>query len=72
MPVAVLAFGLTRRAVVMQVLPSWLLTFIGAAVVAFADRRLSDSWLVILEITGQAPGLSAEEMERYYTIPMVS
>src|SRR5262249_53480466 len=25
---------------------------------------------VILEITAQAPGLSAEEMERYYTIPM--
>jgi len=25
---------------------------------------------VILEITAQAPGMSAEEMERYYTIPM--
>ncbi len=25
---------------------------------------------MILEITAQAPGLSAEEMERYYTIPM--
>src|SRR5262249_27152456 len=25
---------------------------------------------VILEITAQAPGLSAEEMERYYTIPL--
>src|SRR5499427_6215481 len=25
---------------------------------------------VILEITAQAPGQSAEEMERYYTIPM--
>ena len=25
---------------------------------------------VILEITAQAPGLSAEEMEKYYTIPM--
>src|SRR5262249_60228729 len=25
---------------------------------------------VILEITAQAAGLSAEEMERYYTIPM--
>src|SRR5271169_4035139 len=25
---------------------------------------------VILEITAQAPGLSAEEMERYYTIPI--
>ena len=25
---------------------------------------------VILEITAQAPGLSAEEMERYYTLPM--
>ena len=25
---------------------------------------------VILEITAQAPGLSAEEMERYYTVPM--
>ena len=25
---------------------------------------------MILEITAQAPGLSAEEMEKYYTIPM--
>ena len=25
---------------------------------------------MILEITAQAPGLSAEEMERYYTLPM--
>ncbi|MGH6845480.1 MAG: efflux RND transporter permease subunit [Methylocella sp.] len=25
---------------------------------------------VILEITAQAPGLSAEEMEKYYTIPI--
>jgi cobalt-zinc-cadmium resistance protein CzcA len=25
---------------------------------------------MILEVTAQAPGLSAEEMERYYAIPM--
>jgi len=60
---------LSRRAVVIFAL----LMFAGAGVFAF--RRLNiesypNPTPVILEITAQAPGLSAEEMERYYTIPM--
>ena len=34
------------------------------------SRPIPNPTPVILEITAQAPGLSAEEMERYYTIPM--
>ncbi|MBV8605498.1 MAG: efflux RND transporter permease subunit [Pelomonas sp.] len=64
-----LAFGLTRRTIVLL----GLLVFIGAGV--FALMRLNveaypNPAPVILEITAQAPGMSAEEMERYYTIPM--
>jgi cobalt-zinc-cadmium resistance protein CzcA len=33
-------------------------------------ETLSGTAPVILEITAQAAGLSAEEMERYYTIPL--
>jgi heavy metal efflux system protein len=65
----ILAFGLTRRAIILL----GLLVFILAGVVAFAKLNIEaypNPAPVILEITAQAPGLSAEEMERYYTIPM--
>ena len=65
----ILAFGLTRRAIVLLSL----LVFIGGGLIAFTKLNIEaypDPAPVILEITAQAPGLSAEEMERYYTIPM--
>ena len=65
----ILAFGLTRRAIVLL----GLLVFIGAGLVAFTRLNIEaypNPAPVILEITAQAAGLSAEEMERYYTIPM--
>ena len=65
----ILAFGLTRRAVILL----GLLVFIGAGLVAFTKLNIEaypNPAPVILEITAQAAGLSAEEMERYYTIPM--
>ncbi len=64
-----LAFGLTRRAIIVL----GLLVFIGAGLAAFAKLNIEaypNPAPVILEITAQAPGLSAEEMERYYTVPM--
>ena len=66
---AILAFGLTRRAVILL----GLLVFIASGVVAFTKLNIEaypNPAPVILEITAQAAGLSAEEMERYYTIPM--
>jgi heavy metal efflux system protein len=66
---SILAFGLTRRAIVLLALAVFLCTGV------FAFLRLNieaypNPAPVILEITAQAPGLSAEEMERYYTTPM--
>ena len=64
-----LAFGLTRRPIILLCL----LVFIGGGVIAFSKLNIEaypNPAPVILEITAQAPGLSAEEMERYYTIPM--
>jgi cobalt-zinc-cadmium resistance protein CzcA len=49
-----------------------LLLFAGAGFVAFKLLNIEaypNPTPVILEITAQAPGLSAEEMERYYTLP---
>jgi cobalt-zinc-cadmium resistance protein CzcA len=66
---SILAFGLARRAIVLLSL----LVFIAAGLVAFAKLNIEaypNPAPVILEITAQAAGLSAEEMERYYTIPM--
>jgi cobalt-zinc-cadmium resistance protein CzcA len=66
---AILAFGLTRRTIVML----GLLVFIATGVIAFLKLNIEaypNPAPVILEITAQAPGLSAEEMERYFTIPM--
>lgn len=50
-----------------------LLAFCGLGILAFSRLNIEaypNPAPVILEITAQAAGLSAEEMERYYTIPM--
>ena len=65
----ILAFGLIRRPIVLL----GLLVFFCAGLIAFSKLNIEaypDPAPVILEITAQAGGLSAEEMERYYTIPM--
>jgi heavy metal efflux system protein len=65
----ILAFGLTRRPIILLAL----FVFCGAGVFAFTRLNIEaypNPAPVILEITAQAAGLSAEEMERYYTIPM--
>ena len=64
-----LTFGLTKRPLVLL----GLLIFLGAGLFAFSKLNIEaypNPAPVILEITAQAPGLSAEEMERYYTIPI--
>jgi cobalt-zinc-cadmium resistance protein CzcA len=66
---SVLAFGLTRRAIVVL----GFVCFLGGGIAAFLKLNIEaypDPAPVILEITAQAAGLSAEEMEKYYTIPM--
>ena len=65
---SLLAFCLSRRPIVVL----GLLLFAGAGLVAFKMLNIEaypNPTPVILEITAQAPGLSAEEMERYYTRP---
>ena len=65
----ILTFCLSRRPIVLiglgLLLCSGLVAFYKINVEAYPNPAP-----VILEITAQAPGLSAEEMERYYTIPM--
>jgi len=66
---SVIAFCLSRRAIVLFAL----LAFAAAGLFAFEKLNIEaypNPTPVILEITAQAPGLSAEEMERYYTIPI--
>jgi heavy metal efflux system protein len=66
---SIVAFCLSRRAIVI----GGLLLFVIAGFIAFKMLNIEaypNPTPVILEITAQAPGLSAEEMERYYTIPM--
>ena len=66
---SLLTFGLTKRPLVLL----GLLIFLGAGLFAFSKLNIEaypNPAPVILEITAQAPGLSAEEMERYYTIPL--
>ncbi len=66
---ALISTALLRRPIVLLAL----LAFFGAGLAAFARLNIEaypNPAPVILEITAQAPGLSAEEMERYYTIPM--
>jgi cobalt-zinc-cadmium resistance protein CzcA len=65
----VLAFVLTRRPIILMCL----LVFIGGGLFAYSKLNIEaypNPAPVILAITAQAAGASAEEMERYYTIPM--
>ncbi len=65
----VLQFGLTRRPIILLAL----LVFVGGGLIAFTKLNIEaypNPAPVILEITAQSAGLSAEEMERYYTVPM--
>ena len=65
----ILTFGLTRRPIVLL----GIFVFLCAGLIAFTRLNIEaypNPAPVILEITAQAPGLSAEEMERYYTVPM--
>jgi cobalt-zinc-cadmium resistance protein CzcA len=65
----ILTFGLTRQPLILLCL----LVFVAGGLVAFSRLNIEaypNPAPVILEITAQAPGLSAEEIERYYTIPM--
>jgi cobalt-zinc-cadmium resistance protein CzcA len=66
---SLLVFGLTRSAIIVL----GVLVFCAAGIVAFTKLNIEaypNPAPVILEITAQAAGLSAEEMEKYYTIPM--
>lgn len=66
---AILTFALARRPIVIL----GFLILIAGGLFAFARLNIEaypNPAPVILEITAQAPGLSAEEMERSYTIPM--
>jgi cobalt-zinc-cadmium resistance protein CzcA len=66
---SILAFGLTRRPIIIL----FLAVFLGAGFFAVSQLNVEaypNPAPVILEITAQAPGLSAEEMEKYYTTPM--
>jgi heavy metal efflux system protein len=65
---SLIAFCLSRRPIVVVAL----ILFAGAGIIAFKMLNIEaypNPTPVILEITAQAPGLSAEEMERYYTRP---
>lgn len=66
---ALTAFALTRRPIILL----GLLAFVAAGIFAYIRLNIEaypNPAPVILEITAQAPGLSAEEMERLYTRPM--
>jgi len=66
---SLLVFGLTRSAIIVL----GVLVFCAAGLVAFTKLNIEaypNPAPVILEVTAQAAGLSAEEMEKYYTIPM--
>ena len=66
---SLLAFALSRRAIIMLSL----MVFSVAGLFAYSKLNIEaypNPAPVILEITAQAAGLSAEEMEKYYTIPM--
>lgn len=63
---SLITFALTRRPIVMI----GLFIFVAAGLMAFAKLNIEaypNPAPVILEITVQSPGLSAEDMERYYT-----
>src|ERR1700675_1723130 len=65
---AILGFALSRRAIILL----GLIVFIGGGLIAYSKLNIEaypNPAPVILEITAQAAGLSAEEMEKYYTTP---
>lgn len=65
----ILTFALSRRPIIIL----GLMVLIGGGLMAFSKLNIEaypNPAPVILEVTAQAPGQSAEEMERYYTIPM--
>src|SRR5262245_6617774 len=64
-----IAFSLTRRAIVLL----GLFVFVGIGLFAFSRLNIEaypNPAPVILEIAAQSSGLSAEEMERYFSIPI--
>ena len=64
-----ISFALSRRPIILLCL----LVFIGLGVATYFKLNIEaypNPAPVILEITAQSAGLSAEEMERYYTRPM--
>src|SRR5437588_1378304 len=64
-----LTFALTRRPIILL----GLVVLLAGGLWAFSKINIEaypNPAPVILEITAQSPGLSAEEMERYYTIPI--
>ena len=66
---SILEFGLTRRAIIVL----GVIVFAASGLLAFSKLNIEaypNPAPVILEITAQGAGLSAEEMEKYYTIPM--
>jgi heavy metal efflux system protein len=66
---SLISFCLSRRPIVLM----GLFLFAAAGFISFKLLNIEaypNPTPVILEITAQAPGLSAEEMERYYTRPM--
>ena len=66
---AIISFALNRRPIIILCL----LVFFGAGILAYFKLNIEaypNPAPVILGITAQAPGLSAEEMERYYTREM--
>src|SRR5919109_520901 len=65
----VIAFSLERRGMVLAVL----VLFLGAGIVAFQHLNIEaypDPSPPMIEIITQSPGQSAEEIERYITIPI--
>ncbi|RFT61139.1 hypothetical protein D0U04_30775, partial [Bacillus clarus] len=66
---SILKLSLLRRPLILL----FLLAFVAAGLFAYSKLNIEaypNPAPVILEITAQTPGLSAEEMERYYTVPM--
>ncbi len=66
---ALIAAALSRRSIVLLMLGGFLIAGISAYLHLNIEAYPNPA-PVILEITAQAPGLSAEEMERLYTRPM--
>ncbi|WP_163327290.1 efflux RND transporter permease subunit, partial [Enterobacter ludwigii] len=63
---SIVTFGLTRRPIIILLF----MAFIAGGVLAYTRLNIEaypNPAPVILEITAQTTGLSAEEMERYYT-----